>query len=83
MKTTIHHPHDKFFKRNLKEKKIAIDFLKAYLPQEIYKIIDINTLQLTEKSFIVPELKEIHSDIIYKCEINGEYSRNCVNAKLN
>ena len=23
-----------------------------------------------EKSFIVPELKEIHSDIIYKCEIN-------------
>ncbi|WP_081441723.1 Rpn family recombination-promoting nuclease/putative transposase [Rickettsiella grylli] len=59
-------------------KKIAIDFLKVYLPQEIYKVIDINTLQLTEKSFIVPELKEIHSDIIYKCEINGECSPNCV-----
>ncbi|BBB15366.1 transposase [Candidatus Rickettsiella viridis] len=70
MTITIHHPHDKFFKRNLKEKKIAIDFLKAYLPQTIYKSIDIHTLQLTEKSFIVPELKEIHSDIIYKCEIN-------------
>ncbi|WP_143549462.1 Rpn family recombination-promoting nuclease/putative transposase, partial [Rickettsiella grylli] len=52
MKTTIHHPHDKFFKRNLKEKKIAIDFLKAYLPQEIYKVIDINTLQLTEKESV-------------------------------
>lgn len=70
MTITIHHPHDKFFKRNLKEKKIAIDFLKAYLPQDLYKVLDINTLQLTEKSFIVPELKEIHSDIIYKCQIN-------------
>lgn len=69
MTVTIYHPHDKFFKRNLKEKKIAIDFLKAYLPQDIYKSINIQTLQLTEKSFIVPELREIHSDIIYKCEI--------------
>lgn len=70
MKTTLHHSHDKFFKRNLKEKKIAIDFLKAYLPQEIYNTIEMKTLQLTEKSFIVPELKEIHSDIIYQCQIN-------------
>ncbi len=70
MKTTLHHSHDKFFKRNLKEKKIAIDFLKAYLPQEIYNTIEMKTLHLTEKSFIVPELKEIHSDIIYQCQIN-------------
>lgn len=32
MSIPINHPHDKFFKRNLKEKKIVIDFLKAYLP---------------------------------------------------
>jgi predicted transposase/invertase (TIGR01784 family) len=67
---TLPHSHDKFFKRNLKEKKIAIDFLKTYLSQDIYKAIAINTLKLTEKSFITPELKEIHSDIIYKCQIN-------------
>ena len=30
MKTTIHQPHDKFFKRNLKDKRVAIDFLKSY-----------------------------------------------------
>jgi predicted transposase/invertase (TIGR01784 family) len=70
VKTTIYHSHDRFFKRSLKEKKIAIDFLKAHLPPDIYSSIDINSLQLTEKSFVIPELKEIHSDIIYKCQIN-------------
>lgn len=51
MKTTIHQPHDKFFKRNLKDKRVAIDFLKSYVTPQLYKKIDINSLQLTEKSF--------------------------------
>lgn len=42
MAITLHQPHDKFFKRNLKEKKIAIDVLKAYLSPEIYKQIEKN-----------------------------------------
>ena len=71
MTLAIHQPHDKFFKRNLKEKRIAIDFLKSYCLPDIYKKIDIDSLQLTEKSFIVPELREIHSDVIYKCLINN------------
>jgi predicted transposase/invertase (TIGR01784 family) len=68
---TIHQPHDKFFKANLKDKKIAIDFLKIYLEPEIFNKIDINSLQLTEKSFIVPQLREIHKDVLYKCLINN------------
>lgn len=71
MKTTIHQPHDKFFKANLKDKRVAIDFLKSSLKPEIFSKLDINSLQLTEKSFIVPQLREIHSDIIYKCIINN------------
>jgi predicted transposase/invertase (TIGR01784 family) len=70
MKKALHQIHDKFFKNSLKEKKIAIDFLKAYLSPSVYEKIDINSLQLTEKSFVIPELREIHSDIIYKCCIN-------------
>lgn len=70
MKKALHQVHDKFFKSSLKEKKIAIDFLKAYLSPKAYEKIDINSLQLTEKSFVIPELKEIHSDIIYKCLID-------------
>jgi predicted transposase/invertase (TIGR01784 family) len=67
---SIHQPHDKFFKRNLKEKKVAIDVLKTYLPSDIYEQIDLNSLALTEKSFVIQQLREIHSDIIYKCLIN-------------
>ncbi len=70
MTITIHQPHDKYFKRNLKEKKVAIDVLKSYLEPELFKKIDLNSLALTEKSFVVPQLREIHSDIIYKCLIN-------------
>lgn len=47
-----------------------INFLKSYVTPQLYKKIDINSLQLTEKSFIVPQLREIHSDVIYKCLIN-------------
>ncbi|MGA7535758.1 MAG: Rpn family recombination-promoting nuclease/putative transposase [Candidatus Rickettsiella isopodorum] len=41
-----------------------MDFLKSYLAPQLYKKIDINSLPLTEKSFIVPQLREIHSDVI-------------------
>ncbi len=66
MKNAIHSVHDKFFKSSLKLKKVAIDLLKVHLPQATLKAIDLNTLELTEKSFILPQLREIHSDIIYK-----------------
>lgn len=69
--TRIHQPHDKYFKANLKYKRVAIDFLKTYLEPELFSKIDINSLQLTEKSFILPRLREIHSDVIYKCVLNN------------
>lgn len=55
MKKAFHQIHDEFFKRSLKEKRIMIDFLKAYLPPNLYEKRAINSLQLTEKSFIIPE----------------------------
>jgi predicted transposase/invertase (TIGR01784 family) len=67
----IHHIHDKFFKQSLKEKKIALAFLRAHLPPKLYNRIDPNSLVLTDKSFITAEHREIHSDIIYRCTIDG------------
>lgn len=65
---TIHIPqsHDKLFKVSLTEKPVAIDYLKSHVPVEIYKRININTLELTDKSFILPKFREIHSDIVYR-----------------
>ncbi len=70
--TLTHQPHDKFFKASLKERQIAVDFLKAYLPAEIYQRLDLNTLQLIDKSLSMPALKEMHSDIVYQCQLDGQ-----------
>lgn len=71
---TIHQPHDKLFKYSLSKKTVAISFLKSRLSPEVYKLINIDTLRLTDKSFILPEFREIHSDIIYQCQINRKES---------
>lgn len=72
MTITIYQSHDKLFKYSLSKKTVAISFLKSRLSSEIYKLININTLQLTDKSFVLPEFREIHSDIVYQCQINGK-----------
>lgn len=68
----IHNPHDKFVKASLKQKAIAMDFLKAHLPKSILSKVDLRTLEMTDKSYVTPALKELQSDIVYRCEINGE-----------
>ena len=72
MTITIHQPFDKLFKISLSEKKVAIAYLKAHLPTEIFKRINIDTLELTDKSFILPKFREIHSDIVYRCQFNNQ-----------
>lgn len=72
MTTIIHQPFDKLFKISLTEKKVAISYLKARVPAEIYKRININTLELTDKSFILPKFREIHSDIVYRCQFDDK-----------
>lgn len=72
MTITIHQPFDKLFKVSLSEKKVAISYLKAHLPAEIFKRINIDTLELTDKSFILPKFREIHSDIVYRCQFDNQ-----------
>ena len=74
MKRNVPTPHDLFVKTSLKDINIARAFLKTHLPQEIQKRIDFNSLVPTDKEFILPELKRIQSDIIYKCLIDNQDS---------
>ncbi len=68
----LHQPHDLLFKDSLKEKPIAVAFLKAHLPAELYQKLNFNTLQLTDKSLLTPEMQEIHCDVVYRCHIDGK-----------
>ena len=65
----IQNPHDKFFKETFGKSDVAKDFLINYLPQEIFSIVDIHTLEPQKDSFINEELQESFSDILFKSNI--------------
>lgn len=64
--------HDSFFKRSLMHKEIAVDFFKAHIPKYLQKHIEYSNLHLTNKSFVSEKHKQIHSDIVYQCKIDGQ-----------
>jgi predicted transposase YdaD len=67
--------HDLPLKISLKQKRVAIDFLRTHLDPEIFKQIDCDTLEpIIEKSFVPPDLKEIYSDLLYRCQFQQKFS---------
>ena len=65
-------PHDKFFKDMLSDIDNAKSFFKDYLPPDILKAIDLNTLRICKDSFIEKDLKEFFSDILYEVSITDK-----------
>ena len=66
----IQNPHDRFFKETLGKVEVAKDFLNNYLPGNIIKVIDVDTLEPQKDSFINKELQEGFSDLLFKANIN-------------
>ncbi len=46
--------------------------IQKHLPQELVKRIDIDSVQLTNKSFVSEAMQKLHSDVIYKCNIDNK-----------
>jgi predicted transposase YdaD len=67
----IENPHDKFFKEIFGKVEVAKDFLNNYLPENIMKVIDVDTLEPQKDSFIYEELQEVFSDMLFKVNINN------------
>jgi len=67
----IVNPHDKFFKGMFSRKDEARDFFANYLPEEIFKLLDLERIEIVKDSFIETELKEYFSDILYKVYLTG------------
>lgn len=65
----LHQPHDQIFKAIMQDKLMVIDYLKAFLPNNIKENIDYNSLVLEDKSYIDELLKSSFSDIIYSCKL--------------
>ncbi|MCB5560598.1 Rpn family recombination-promoting nuclease/putative transposase [Anaerosalibacter bizertensis] len=68
----VYNPHDKFFKEIFGKVEVTKDFIENYLPENILKIIDTNTLEPQKDSFITEDLEEIFSDMLFKVNINNK-----------
>jgi len=63
----INNPHDKFFKDLIASKKRAIAFLSGLLDKELCDLLDFDTLERQDGSFVSGELEE-YLELIYNFE---------------
>ena len=68
----LHQPHDSFAKKTLSNLEVAKDLLKAHLAPELVRRIDWNTLRITNKSYVTEQLNQLHSDVVYSCQVGGK-----------
>jgi predicted transposase/invertase (TIGR01784 family) len=68
----IINPHDKFFRRSMMDKRIAKQFFDFHLPKKILALVDLNTLQLCNGSYIEERYRESFTDILYSVFFQGQ-----------
>ncbi len=57
-------PHDSFVKNILGKDVYARDFIRYYLPKDITDDLDLDTLEVSSKSYVSDELKESLTDLV-------------------
>ncbi|MHB1947494.1 MAG: Rpn family recombination-promoting nuclease/putative transposase [Gammaproteobacteria bacterium] len=68
---TPSHPHDYFARKMLSDVRVAREFFKAHLPKELMEIMDLDILELQQRSTINDVRKETVVDLLYKTKIAG------------
>jgi len=65
----VNSPHDRYFKQTLSHADQARDFVLHYLPAEITRLLDLDTLSVCKGSFVDRQLQHYFSDLLYHVEI--------------
>ena len=55
----------------MSDKENAISFLQNYLPDELLRLINLDSLQIEKDSFVSDKLQESFSDLLYQVQIAG------------
>jgi len=72
MKPTLTNPHDRFFARIFSDKQNAVDFLSHYLPREVLRLVDLESVEIAKDSFVDEKLRGSLSDMLYRVRIAGK-----------
>jgi predicted transposase/invertase (TIGR01784 family) len=67
----INNPHDKFFKETFSRLEVAQSFIDEVFPTDIKDKINLDSLKLTNASFIDADLSEHLADLVYEIEYLG------------
>ena len=68
----FNNPHDRFFKEVMSEREIIRDFLQNYLPAEMVRLIDLESITAEKDSFVEKELQEYFSDLLFRVRLENE-----------
>ena len=68
----ITNPHDKFFKSSFSRLDVVQSFIQEVFPPQYRDKINLNSLKLSNTSFIDNELSEHLADLVYQAEYAGE-----------
>jgi predicted transposase/invertase (TIGR01784 family) len=68
----INNPHDKFFKETFSRVDVTKSFIDEVFPSDIREKINLNSLKLTNGSFMDTDLSEHLADLVYEVEYAGE-----------
>lgn len=70
-KNQISNAHDQFFRTAMADKRVAHDFLMAWLPGELCQRIDFGQLEIQPRSHINDVRQESAVDVLFKTMIEG------------
>ncbi|MEI6409859.1 MAG: Rpn family recombination-promoting nuclease/putative transposase [Bacteroidota bacterium] len=62
----VHQPHDKYARFVLRIKEVALEMLQFCVPVRVLEKIDLDSLELSDNSFVDPHLRAHFSDICYE-----------------
>ncbi len=66
-----HMKNDEFVRSTLSEKETALSFFQNYLPAEIIKHLDFESLKIAKDSFVDKKMSRYFSDLIYEVKLDG------------
>ena len=69
---SIKKPYDLLFRHTLSSDVALRDFFRIYFPKHLHQRIDLSSIQPTKQSYVPAELKDLHSDVVCTCKIDGK-----------
>lgn len=69
--TGLNNPHDKLFRETWSNLENARSFLQHYLSDDVLKLMDLESLEISKDSFVEKDLADYYSDMLYKVTLSG------------